>query len=436
MRKANLKRISVTDYILVLLLLFMSGNIAFSHYVTKWCYVISAFLVIAIYLSDSKRLNRRIGYHRIRGLFLYIICFAVLFVCQTIVLGWNTFPGIVNFICKIIIGGGIVLYLRERFKYAYFNVMYYISIVCLLFWCVQLYTGPDMGLLPAGHEYQTAIFFHTRMRESIRNCGFFWEPGAYGGYLLLLLLLFYNDLAYIFKYHRKKCIILFIALLSTMSTTAYVVFGLTMIWYFSFKMKNNLKYILLPLSIVIALWAYYSFDFLSNKIDRQTVQSLSMDGEYSSNRLGSLLFDLHYIKKHPLVGNGLHEKTRYADHMEVYKMISSGDLANTGNGFSESIVKFGFLFWAIFIYFLFTGNKRVQKSDLISFLVLFCVLLNGEMFFNFPLALSIPMMRLATRKTRKNIIISLESAENLRMSLRSLQLKDRINAYRSYDNRL
>ena len=78
-------------------------------------------------------------------------------------------------------------------------------------------------------------------------------------------------------------------------------------------------------------------------------------------------------------------------------MISSGEVANTGNGFSESIVKFGFLFWGIFIYFLFTGNKRVRKSDLISFLVLFCVLLNGEMFFNYPLALSIPMMRFATK---------------------------------------
>ena len=196
-----------------------------------------------------------------------------------------------------------------------------------------------------------------------------------------------------------------------MSTTAYIVFGLTIIWYFTFKMKNNLKYILLPLSIVIAMWAYYSFNFLSNKIDRQTVQSLSMDGEYSSNRLGSLLFDSHYIKKHPLVGNGLHEKTRYADHMEVYKMISSGELANTGNGFSESIVKFGFVFWVIFIYFLFAGNKSVRKSDLISFLVLFCVLLNGEMFFNYPLALSIPMVRLATVKSRKNLIISLVSAK-------------------------
>jgi hypothetical protein len=389
----------------------MSGNIAFSHYVTKWCYVISAFLMIIIYLGDSKRLNRKIGYHRLRRLILYMICLAVLFGCQTVVLGWNTFPGIVNFFSKIIIGGGIVLFLRERFKYAFLNVMYYISIICLLFWCVQLYTGPDMGLLPAGHEYQTAILFHTRLREPIRNCGFFWEPGAYGGYLIILFLLFYNDLANLFKCHRKKCIILCIALLSTMSTTAYIVFGLTIIWYFTFKMKNNLKYILLPLSIVIAMWAYYSFNFLSNKIDRQTVQSLSMDGEYSSNRLGSLLFDLHYIKKHPLVGNGLHEKTRYADHMEVYKMISSGELANTGNGFSESIVKFGFVFWVIFIYFLFAGNKSVRKSDLISFLVLFCVLLNGEMFFNYPLALSIPMVRLATVKSRKNLIISLVSAK-------------------------
>ena len=155
----EVKRINIIDDILVLLLLFMSGNIAFSYYVTKWCYVVFALLAIIIYLNDSVRLNRKIGYHRIRRLLLYIICFAVLFVFQTIVLGWNTFPGIINFICKIIVGGCIVLYLRERFKYAFLDVMFYISIVCLLFWCVQLFTGPDMGLLPAGHEYQTAIFF-------------------------------------------------------------------------------------------------------------------------------------------------------------------------------------------------------------------------------------------------------------------------------------
>ena len=417
MRNVDIKHISLIDYFLVLLLLFMSGNIAFSYYVTKWCYVIFAFLMIVIYLSDSKRLNRKIGYHHVRRLLFFILCLVILFVCQTVVLGWNSFSGIVNFLCKIIVGGGVVLYLRERFKYALFNIMYYISIVCLIFWCIQLFTGPNMGLLPAGREYQTAIIFHTRLRENIRNCGFFWEPGAYGGYLVLLLLLFYNDLAYLFKCHRGKCVVLLIALISTMSTTAYIVFGLTLIWYFSFKMKNNLKYILLPLSVGVALWAYYSFDFLSTKIDRQTIQSLSMDGEYSSNRLGSLLFDLHYIQKHPLVGNGLHERTRYADHMYVFEMISSGEVANTGNGFSESIVKFGFLFWGIFIYFLFTGNKKVQKPDLISFVILFCVLLNGEMFFNYPLALSIPMMRLATRKKRKKVIISLmvQKEKNQRM---------------------
>lgn len=415
MRSVDIKRISLIDYFLVLLLLFMSGNIAYSHYVSKWSYVIFAFLMIVAYLSYPKRLNRKIGYHHVRRLFFYILCLVILFVCQTVVLGWNTFPGIVNFLSKIIIGGGVVLYLRERFKYVLFNIMYYISIVCLVFWCIQLFTGPNMGLLPAGHEYQTAFFFHTRLRENFRNCGFFWEPGAYGGYLVLLLLLFYNDLAYLYKRYRMKCIVLVIALISTMSTTAYIVFGLTMIWYFSFKMKNNMKFILLPLSIVIALWAYYSFDFLSSKIDRQTIQSMSMDGEYSSNRLGSLLFDLHYIKKHPMVGNGLHERTRYADHMDVYVMISSGEVANTGNGFSESIVKFGFLFWGIFIYFLFTGNKKVQKSDLISFVILFCVLLNGEMFFNYPLALSIPMMRLAKKKKR--------------ISLRTILLAAKENAY-------
>ena len=159
MRNVDIKHISLIDYFLVLLLLFMSGNIAFSYYVTKWCYVIFAFLMIVIYLSDSKRLNRKIGYHHVRRLLFFILCLVILFVCQTVVLGWNSFSGIVNFLCKIIVGGGVVLYLRERFKYALFNIMYYISIVCLIFWCIQLFTGPNMGLLPAGREYQTAIIF-------------------------------------------------------------------------------------------------------------------------------------------------------------------------------------------------------------------------------------------------------------------------------------
>ena len=116
MQKLNTKHISTTDYFLVLLLLFMSGNIAFSHYVTKWCYVISAFLMIIIYLSDSKRLNRKIGYHRVRRLFSYIICFVVLFVCQTVVLGWNSFSGIVNFLCKIIVGGGSGIIFKRKIQ--------------------------------------------------------------------------------------------------------------------------------------------------------------------------------------------------------------------------------------------------------------------------------------------------------------------------------
>lgn len=382
--KSNINRF---DYFLTLLLLFMCGNQAFRYYVTDYCYVI--FAAISIVAIATGFLKNRISITDIRNFKWYIVGVCAVFFLQIMTFNYAPYGGIINYLSKTITGITIILIVGKKFRYTYFNLMYYISIFCLFMWGIQLFTGPNMGLLPCGEEYQTAIFFQTRERDIIRNCGFFWEPGAYGCYLMIIPMLFINELELLVKNNKKKCLILLIALLSTQSTTTYLVFALLVFGYL-LRIKSNVKFFIIPVLVLSSLYAYNTIDFLSEKINMQTEESMEKEGDYSSHRLGSLLFDLYYIEKHPIVGNGLHPKTLWADHYYIYELIQEGRLSHSGNGFSGLIKSMGLLFLLLYLYVFFKTNRNAATVDKILFLLVLFLILQGEPLINYPLFMGLP----------------------------------------------
>ena len=117
----------------------------------------------------------------------------------------------------------------------------------------------------------------------------------------------------------------------------------------SFNIRNIFWAVLISASFYLI---YSATPFLSDKIAEQSELALSAEGEMNYTRLGQLLFDLHYIEKHPLIGNGMHVKTRYSDHPvfqdEDYEV-------GHGNGFSQFIVSFGLPF--VILYFVLVARN-------------------------------------------------------------------------------
>jgi hypothetical protein len=179
-----------------------------------------------------------------------------------------------------------------------------------------------------------------------------------------------------------KIIVIIIALLTTQSTTGYISFFIIAVYYLLFFAKSNvMRYTIIPALIVVSLMVYKNADFLQEKIKHQSEVSLNLaKDEFSNSRFGSFVFDMHYIEKHPLIGNGFSEITRYADHPYLIGL----DLGN-GNGFSNYMACLGVPF--MFFYLLLTFKALYKIDKRFAFLVCLIIVLTlfGEQWLRFPL---------------------------------------------------
>ncbi|MCM1141942.1 MAG: hypothetical protein NC453_25510 [Muribaculum sp.] len=131
---------------------------------------------------------------------------------------------------------------------------------------------------------------------------------------------------------------------------------------------------------------------MKEKIENQNEKALASNGRFNSTRIGSLLFDFYYIAKHPIVGNGIHSRTRYADHPFLVKQWKNGKEAYSGNALSGQFAKMGVLFYVIFIIYFIKRHKYLSKKELtITFIILF-LLLMGEPLFEYPFLLAFPFI--------------------------------------------
>ena len=377
----------------MMLFLSLCGNV-FVNSMTSYAYVLVALYFIYKYISDFK-IKYLVTPVLKSGVITIISCFTVLFVLQYFIFDWNTVPGLINHISKFIVGAGVVAYFGVRFRLVLFKTMYVLCFISLPLWLYQFVKGSGVGGFDWALGKTIIIYCYRASADIARNCGFFWEPGAMGGYIVFSFLLFFDDLGDLFKCYKKECIVMFLTLLSTQSSAAYIDFGLLLIVYVLVSMKSKAKIFLLPIVVVSALYVYNSAEFLSEKINHQNEMASKMTiGEFSSTRAGTIMFDLHYIQKHPLIGNGLHERTRLADHDYIRKMLKSGDMAAMGNGLSDQIAKWGLVYIFIFCLVFFKMNRTLPLEKRICFLALVAVILQGECFLNYPLFLSIPLIRI------------------------------------------
>ena len=382
--------------------LSLCGNVFFQTYATSYIYVLTAFVYVALFYQ-KKVVHSGVSIRSKESIKLMIIAFLVLFILQFFVFGWNTVPGIINHISKFIIGAGYIAYKGNRFRKLFFRTMYLICLIALPLWFFQQIVGGIPGLSWALGK-TIWIYCYREGEDIVRNCGFFWEPGAMGGYIALLVLLFFNDLAELYRTNKLKCWVIFATLLSTQSTGAYMSFGVIMIVYLAVSMRSKWKYVLLPLCVWGALVTYNKMEFLSDKVESQNEGAAELSwGEYSSTRMGTLMFDLYYVGKHPLIGNGLHERTRLADHPQLAIMLKNGDEQGAGNGFSDTIAKWGLIFCLVYGWVFFRSNKELDAKRKMCFLLLICVILQGEAFMNYPLFLGLPCLRIINDKKRTHI---------------------------------
>jgi hypothetical protein len=244
--------------------------------------------------------------------------------------------------------------------------------------------------------YANFLIFTYDKLHSIRNSGFVWEPGAYGCFLTIGLLFHFMNNS--FKFDRNA-IILAVSIFTTISTTAYLAFGVLMFLYY--RVNGGTISIKMIFGFALGIILFFSLPFLRDKIiqtyyddkealdDYETILNgldyfTENEGQVKLNRFASGIF-LYRNFKHQLifgVSNAYINVKSSVYGVEINKF-------NISNGIIDFIAKFG-LIGLIFLFyrignFIYIHYDRLEFSVYMIIIVL--VMNFGEPLLMLPITL-------------------------------------------------
>lgn len=367
------------------LLMCVSGNpcvtqfFAFSDYI----YIFTFLWLIIAY-------GKHLKFSVCKRLAIWTSLLLAIFVIQTYTLQSPFQLTSINYLVKIAIAIFATYAFADRFPIIYLKTITFVAIISLVCYVLNL-VGVELPPIIDLEHRGSSIFFYRQQADissNLRNSGMFWEPGAFAGYIIFAFLLYLNNLDILWKCYGKYMLILMLALVTTFSTTGYLVIAMVAIVYFAQRIKNKILLALIYLSIAPLLYfAYTQMTFLEEKIMTEYEYAVERDAlSLNYSRMGSALVDIHYISKHPWFGNGLHLSTRYADHLLYYDYE---ELQGFSNGFTGNMASLGVLFMLFFLVKFYRNSTLRWKWMAI---IIFIVLMQGEYYMDYPIFLMLPFV--------------------------------------------
>lgn len=406
----KLSKRNFIDYFLLFFTIAVSGIPFFS---TSILYLPLFIILLLVFLIRKNKIDTK---------FLVILFFVgIITGLQTYIFDFFSFQTSLGVFLRIINGYLIIKLLKKKFISYYINILYFLAIISLIIYFPTLII-PSLGYLLsslspilnflnfADYEHSTIVIYNLHHLASLRNSGPFWEPGAFAGYLMPAYM--FNFLTYE-KDKKQISFILLLAILTTLSTTAYLALFVFLFFAYYEKFKNI--FIKIFAVIIILIGAYYSFisfDFLGEKIEYQL--SFIDQDPYLENtntqRFLNILRDVEDFKGHEIVGRGSNPITRYSYELE--------DQIRTV-GLTDILVRMGTPFFILMMYMLYHSicsivryyNENVKLYCIGVFLSVL-ILLMSEVYFNFPLYWSLLFLQLIYKKPNR-LLLRLKDLLNL-----------------------
>ena len=378
------------DMIAILLVVMASGNPVIPYLIGKESLLIGLPILILSYgLVCGLRVQKND--------WLIIFIFGLISLVHLLTFGASVLPASLGFLLKVAAAMLIVRTVKD-FPNMYVRLMYVLAIISLVFFIPQVVLGDvlrsyvEVVAIPYSpstlhiglHNFNPEVFVY-------RNSGFFWEPSAYAGYLMLAL---------IFSVGReirsgkrlglnKISLVLLVALLTTQSTTGYMalmIFAIAFVYF-----RYGLRYVgrMLIVSAVLLSIAYGAFKtlpFLAEKIEGQFEKAVYRESGSEMGRFGNALYDLESIKQRPLFGWSPYIETR-----SIVDTTVSDWAAGQGNGLTGLVVRFGFAGLLLYVLLAFRTFFKLygHVGYSVTSVVVVLMLLMGEQFLNFPLFMTL-----------------------------------------------
>jgi hypothetical protein len=386
------QRISSLEYLFVLVLIIYAGH-AIRFVVSFSISENPLGSFIPILFSGILALKWRIVFNKQ----FYILIFSYLIYFAAISIKYNeirpTF--FLNYAFLFLIVYVAVKALKFNFFRIYETLLYYLAIIGLIMWGIQIMLGGDtlyyiLDRIPSIDTFSyvtggglNAIVYSIQPTSASllhdfpipRNCGFAWEPGGFAVFLCMAI--FIN--LYFFKDDKKSKIrfyILLAALLSTLSTTGYVIF-IVIIFFNYINKELNIILLLLPVLITVLIFLF-SLPFMRDKIvslvdetrhiDVMVEASIGRELPIGPQRFTSFLIAFRDFRSNPILGLGGKDEERWT------AQIGANVSAITGLGnLMANFGLVGFLFFVIMSFktsVFFSEQFHYKWKGLLFFLIL------------------------------------------------------------------
>ena len=258
---------------------------------------------------------------------------------------------------------------------------------------------PSNNMIPGYTNF--ILFSFTKGYHDYRNSGFVWEPGSFGCFLVIALMLnlFLNKFRF-----DKKSIIFAVAVITTFSTTSYLGLSILLFLAYRYRVPKITPQVVMIISLFVALFVFVPF--LGNKVfdsyyeDMADVHRLkSLAPFYKSinmsfvplNRFGSMAYIYNTFGADLVLGVG-----------NKYDIILNRNLnVNISNGVFDFFARLGIVGY---IYLMYRYTKFCAAFVIKPEYIIYCFLVLFALSFGEPI-LSLPfvMIFIFIPLTQKNM---------------------------------
>lgn len=232
--------------------IMLSGSLYFTRDKMPVGTVLYAVILLGLCFFNGVNINRK-------NFLVFIITWIAIFL--NIFLNWNAPINVNDFVIYAVKMSAILfmacMMTKEEYIEYFVNTMCFISVYSIILYVCCVVFNRGLGL-----PFQQMYFINPERAGGImRNRGPFWEPGVFQVYInmALMMLLYTNKKA---EWQKLKIAILVVALLSTFSTTGYVVFLIIMIGSLFLGKENAIDgRIIFGAVLAFAVLFYIEFHF-------------------------------------------------------------------------------------------------------------------------------------------------------------------------------
>lgn len=393
-------RVSVSEFlewICISLLIFLSGCTYFTMaYRIETVGVLVVFTFLYVFTRHIKLKKNQLFKFTILAITL-LLNFAVNSSGMTTANMMDYALIIVSMGCIAMLASGITL---DKFKERYIVIMDAIGIISFICFYIQM-TNKALVVQLANSNLVNGYLispFHTWGWTYIfaRNAGPFWEPGAFQGYLLLAILFILNERN--IQLYKKSLVILVTAIITTMSTTGYILLAITMCYYVVIywnqsikKTKDKIMMIVKVVTIMLLAIIVVSYIGSSNVVSNK----FSADNQSFTTRMMDLKYGWDIISQKLFTGFGI-ASSSLVRALEYYGM--SGNSV----GLFAILQYFGVIVGILFIVWNFYKTCKLYSNlNHVIIILIFAILHMTEALLLFPIYMSFLFWN-NPREERKN----------------------------------